>query len=696
MKPLGTLRAVDLPKAANEKLCRSRAELEAENRALRDRIDALEAGRHWMRLAAANPVFPGARDDVETLLDNLPGMAYRCSNDIHWTMIYMSAGCRELTGHDPATLIGNLETSYNQIIHPLDKSAEPGVKQREVSETGRYEETYRIIRADGEVRWVWDRARIVSRPSGAPIILEGFIADITALKKAEEAARTSAVRIGAIFDNSPVAIFLKDREGRYIQVSHQYEEIFKVRSEDIVGRLPADLHDPDLAARIRAQDLEVLETGGEVEREECFVIDGEERVLLVLKFPIRDRGEITGLGAIATDVTDRAAAERILRESEERLRNIAGNIPGCVYRRVLHPDGSTDVPYVSSGIELMTGVPADNISRDPKKFTNRVHPDDLAVWRETLETSAAEMSEYALDYRCIKPGGEVHWCRAHAKPHAGPDGQVIWDGVTLDVTALKETEHALYAAKEQAVDANRAKSDFLARMSHELRTPMNAIIGFSEMMRNELLGPIGNARYYEYVNDIHESGAHLLSLINEILDLSRIEAGEAKVVLEDIDLRNLIDQCGRILRRQLDEGELTLNVSVDDQLPTIRADRRMMKQILFNLLSNSEKFSEPGGRIEITARKTAAGGVAIAVSDDGQGIPEHALDRVMEPFQQVENVLTREHGGTGLGLYLVRMLVELHGGEIALESRSAEESSADHGTKVTVTLPPRCVLRAAS
>lgn len=659
----------------------SRQDLLSELESLRGRIAELESGESWLQNAAIDPAFPGERRDFEALLDNLPGVAYRCHNDAHWTMVYLSAGCERLTGYAPDALIGNRERSYEHVIHPDDRDASNERIRAAVAEKGEFEDVYRIVRRGGEVRWVWDRARIVSEPGTEPEILEGYIADITQRKAAEDAVRDGELRLKAIFDNSPSEIYLKDHEGRYVQISRRFEQLFDVKDEEIRGKYPEDAHYPELAATTRAQDLEVLNTGKVVEREEKAIIEGEERTLLTLKFPIRDGDTVTGLGAIVTDITDRVETERELRASEERMRAITSNIPGCVYRRVLHPDGTSTVPYVSWGIELLSGVPAEDMIENPELFVERVHPDDRARWRSVLEDSARDLSIYEIDFRMIRPDGEERWCRAHARPHAGPDGEIIWDGVTLDVTELKKTERALNLAREQAIEANQAKSEFLARMSHELRTPMNAIIGFSEAIAGELHGPLENARYAGYVADIHSSGQHLLSLINEILDLARIEAGEATMTEEAVDIADVIHDSARILATRIDSGAIQWRDEIEPGLPSVRADRRMLKQILLNLLSNAEKFSEEGGRVWVAAGKNGEGNLEISVSDEGIGIRKSELRHVMDPFQQAGNPMIRDYEGTGLGLYLVRVLTEQHGGTVEIASEEGE------GTTVRIVLP---------
>lgn len=249
----------------------------------------------------------------------------------------------------------------------------------------------------------------------------------------------------------------------------------------------------------------------------------------------------------------------------------------------------------------------------------------------------------------------------------------------LELRELREAE--LRQAKEAAEAANQAKSEFLANMSHELRTPLNAILGFSEMMECEAFGSLGNPQYKEYVRDIKYSGNHLLALINDILDLSKIEARKADLQFEPVSLVGLISTGLKLLQKQIDKAGLRIVQRIDDDIPLIRADERRLQQVLANLISNAVKFTSAPGTITISARWQAGTGVIIQISDTGIGIAADRLEKVLLPFEQVESALSRQYGGTGLGLPLAKVLVEMHGGSLSIESEP------DVGTTVTIRLP---------
>ena len=249
----------------------------------------------------------------------------------------------------------------------------------------------------------------------------------------------------------------------------------------------------------------------------------------------------------------------------------------------------------------------------------------------------------------------------------------------------RRAEQDLREATRIAELANRAKTKFLANMSHELRTPLNAIIGFSEIMHNELFGPLGSARYTEYAKDINDSGAHLLSVIDDILDISKIEAGRYALEEQDMDLAEILHWSIEIVRPRTSEKEITVILDTDPHLPPVHADIRAMRQIMLNLLSNASKFTPHGGRITVAARLGAEGNLELSVSDTGIGIPADKLNDVLEPFGQVDDGTARQHGGTGLGLSITKALTELHHGRFWLESTLGE------GTTATLSLPASCL-----
>jgi two-component system cell cycle sensor histidine kinase PleC len=261
-----------------------------------------------------------------------------------------------------------------------------------------------------------------------------------------------------------------------------------------------------------------------------------------------------------------------------------------------------------------------------------------------------------------------------------PDGIV---SLYSDVTDAKLIEQQMVQARDHAEQANRAKGEFLANMSHELRTPLNAIVGFAEVVSCELFGPLGEEKYLEYVKDIHASGLHLLAVINEILDMAKIEAGKLDLLIQPFRISAVVAEAVNMLKEQANRRNIALLVSSpEDEIETI-GDERAIKQAIINLLSNAIKFSHDNGKVEVRVSRDTAHGLMLEVEDHGIGMSDEALKRAMRPFEQAGSSTTRVYGGTGLGLPIANGLVGAHGGSLAIESCEGE------GTRVRVLLPVR-------
>jgi signal transduction histidine kinase len=262
---------------------------------------------------------------------------------------------------------------------------------------------------------------------------------------------------------------------------------------------------------------------------------------------------------------------------------------------------------------------------------------------------------------------------------AMPNGAVL--SVYSDVTEIRASERKLIEARSQAEMANRAKGDFLANMSHELRTPLNAIIGFSEVISNELFGPIANEKYLEYIKDIHASSLHLLSIINDVLDMSKIEAGKVELTKDVVQLNSLVGKVTRMVGERARSRSIDLTALLPAEDMEIWADERSMKQILLNLLANAINFSKPGGRVCVRVIPEKPEAAVIEIEDHGIGMNEEEQERALQPFGQAKPAMTRTSGGTGLGLPITKGLVEAHGGTLTIQSRCG------FGTTVRVEMP---------
>jgi PAS domain S-box-containing protein len=375
--------------------------------------------------------------------------------------------------------------------------------------------------------------------------------------------------------------------------------------------------------------------------------------------------------AIKRDITQRVETQRALSETEERYRKLLELTPDAVYvhvdaKIVLANKGAVDVFGAETEDEILGASIYDLMHSD-------IVPIAEDYQRRTGDTLRMEQMRRRLD-------GEEFLARVSITPlnWNGERGALV---ILSDISEQHRSQQDLIQAMETAKVANKSKSEFLANMSHELRTPLNAIIGFSEIMQNEMFGEIGNDHYTEYARDIHESGMHLLYVINDILDLSKIEAGKLSAILSEVALSDAIETSVRLVRQNAADANVTVETRIVGPLPKIQVDQRMLKQMLMNLLSNAIKFTPDGARIRVSARQLDHDFVEIAVVDAGVGISAADLPRVLEPFVQADHPVVSREAGTGLGLPLTKSLAELHGGTFRLWSRIGT------GTRAVLRLP---------
>ena len=389
-------------------------------------------------------------------------------------------------------------------------------------------------------------------------------------------------------------------------------------------------------------------------------------------------GRCTRMAGTLVDIDDR-------KRAEARLRDAIDNIPDGLTlwdaddRLVMHNEAIARMDPEMASL-LVPGVSFTEF------ITQRVR---LGRVVQAIGREEAYIRERIEQHR--HPTGEPfvqklatgRWVRL--REQRTREGGIV--SIRTDITALKQRETELIAAKSEAETANRAKSEFLASMSHELRTPLNAIIGFSDLLRSRLYGTL-NAKQSEYLNNIHESGHHLLELINDILDVSKVEAGRYELYEETIEPGEVIDACVTLVAVRARERKIAVTRARDGDVPSLRADQRALKQIVLNLLTNAVKFNVPGGRVTVSTQVEANGGFAISVADTGIGISRTDQERIFMPFQQADPTISRKFEGTGLGLWISKALIELHEGTLSIDSEVGV------GTTVTVRLPGMRVLGA--
>jgi PAS domain S-box-containing protein len=404
----------------------------------------------------------------------------------------------------------------------------------------------------------------------------------------------------------------------------------------------------------------------------------DSRTLLVIESRTAEGGTLR----LMTDVT--AIKGREMRLTELAQRNeVLATVVGAVSSGIVICDATKPghpVSFVNAAFTRMTGYTAEEmIGRNCRILQGRdTDPEAL----DRLRRALAQHRSISVTLRNYRKDGRTFWNELAISPITDEQGRILqFVGIMSDVTQRIRAEESLREAKNQAELANRAKSEFLANVSHELRTPLNAIIGFSEVMKMELFGMLGTPKYQDYAKNIYDSGNMLLSLINDILDLSKIEAGKMELHPEPIAVADVFDSAMILMRERAKNGGVLLRAEVAPDLPPLFADLRVTKQIVTNLVSNAVKFTPKDGTVELIARRLDATQAEIIVRDTGIGIAKADIPEVLKPFMQVDGALQRRQSGTGLGLPIVKSLTDLSGGSFTLESELGQ------GTVVTLHLP---------
>ncbi len=502
----------------------------------------------------------------------------------------------------------------------------------------------------------------------------------------EIALRNSETRFRDIAEAASDWFWETGPDLRFTYFSGRIQELLGIDPASWVGRRRTELAVPEDRPRLE-EHMKLLEARQPF-RDLHYRIRsplGVRHIKISGKPAFAEDGTFLGYRGTGTDVTQQVENELCARQAQERLQAaVDGMSDGLalwdVDDRLLLCNDALRAIFPGCAAAMRPGISYVEMMRRAADAGDLVVEDLPKAWlAECVEShlEAAGSRERRLS--------DDRWVLIVERRTA--QGQII--GIYTDITQRKQAERALEAAKEQAELANRTKSEFLANMSHELRTPLNAIIGFSEMMTSRVFGALGDERYEGYARSINDSGRHLLEVINDILDVSKIEAGRLELSEDEVAVPQLVRAALRLVRERAQAGDVALEVDVADNLPRLHGDQRRLKQVLLNLLSNAIKFTAPEGRVTVVATRRVDGWVALAVQDTGIGMTPEEIHKALTPFGQVDSRLSRRHEGTGLGLPLSRSLVALHDGELTVASEPGV------GTAVTVAFPPHRLIGGA-
>ena len=759
------------------------------------------------------------------ITESVPGMIFRyvLHPDGRDTCGYISPQVQQIFELTPEAVLQDMSCLWAR-IHKEDVPKIQGAIQDSAVFLQPYFVEGRLLLPNERVKWILVSSQ-PERQENGDIIWDGVVIDISDRKVAEKALMLKQNHLAALLNNIPHIAWIKDEQSRFIAINQSFVQACGVSAEELVGKTDFDIWPADLAQAYRNDDAEVLQSSQrKVVVERVARADGTLGWLETTKTPFRDdQLNIAGTVGIAADITEQKQAEQKLQELSERLElaiqsaqigvwefdfssnrlfwdermmAIHGVSPEAFHGtyedwssrvhpddlphaqpdvseeqaiysaefRIILPDGtvrwvmsysckqrnhqgelvravgvnidisdrknaeltlqdlSERLEFALKGANIgiweyqisdgrliwdermlsLYGIPSEEFSGKYEDWLQRLHPDDLD-WVQQAERQAYQGArDCRAEFRIIRPDGTIRFIESYAFNQYNAQGEILKTiGLNLDITDRKQAEAQLQRINEELIKATRLKDEFLANMSHELRTPLNAILGMTEILQEEIFGDL-NDRQMQSLHTIEKSSNHLLELINDILDVAKIEAGQIKLSCQPSNIEALCQSSLVFIKQQAFSKNIQLESEIPANLPTINLDERRIRQVLINLLNNAVKFTPNGGKITLKVsyikvlgnknNEIAKGGaydtLEISIVDTGIGIPPDQIKRLFQPFVQVESALNRNYEGSGLGLVLVKRLVELHGGEVRLTSELGV------GSCFTIALPisPFCDL----
>jgi PAS domain S-box-containing protein len=632
--------------------------------------------------ATAAPAGAGPGGDLAgSILDHAPDAVVAIDRDHRIQMVNRAAehlfgwSAAELIGHPLDVLIpARWRTVHARHLHAF---AEGGAVPRMMGERGEITG----LRRDGTEFPA--EATIFPVEDGSGAVFATILRDVSDRRDRERAVRESEAKFRALFDLTYQLVALLDAEGRLLEVNRTALAHIDRPAEAVRGQPFADTaffaRDPEARERVVGA-LAEARAGATAQRQLVITVaSGERRIFDLTLRPIADAdGRHAYLLAEGHDVTEAARATEALRQSEQHLSSAQRIARMGNWHFAFDGAPITWSPqiYEIFGVDPATFVPT------YPAFLALVHPEDRARVREAANGALTGARPYDLDHRIVRPDGTVRIVRELAEVTRDQDGTpVMMEGIVQDVTEAREAEAELKRAYAQVQAASEAKTQFLATMSHELRTPLNAIIGFSELMTAETMGPLGNDTYRDYAAIIRDSGDHLLSLVNDLLDVTRVSAGEFPIDRVRLDPGAVIRDALPMVAARADEKAVHLVDKAPAGVFATHGDARALRQIVLNLLSNAIKFTPADGTVWIALRRRGDGTV-LRVCDTGIGIEADAIPRLGQPFRRLGNAYTNDQQGVGLGLAIVKGLTAQMGGRLTIRSRPGR------GTCVQIAWPP--------
>ena len=553
-----------------------------------------------------------------------------------------------------------------------------------------------FVDAEGKKRWLLTSKLPLKDERGKITGIIGIGRDITERKNAEEALRYEKGFMDALMDSVPDSIYFKDRDCRLTKISRKMLNDLKFHDmSQVIGKTDVELFGEEFGRKTLEIDRRLMTAGKPIVglTESRKLEDGSLYWTSTTKVPLRDdNGQIVGLVGVTREINEFMKAQNELTYQKQYLQSLVEGSPIAIVTL----DRQERIQTCNTAFEMIFGYSGDEAIG--KNLDDLIVPEDKRAEAKELTSSSFHRESIHCELTRTRKDGSIIDVEVHAKSIYVDKEQVGIIAQYEDITERKRAEEQvrsqlsiiekqnleLEKARDIAMEASKTKSSFLASMSHELRTPLNAIIGYSEMLAEDMSDD-GETRYQGDIDRIHTAGKNLLELINEVLDLSKIEAGKMELYLEEFQLNNLVDEVVSTVQPLMEKNENSLVVNVAQEMPLVRLDHTKVRQILFNLISNASKFTLKG-TITLTAAILPAvddvgARIALKVSDTGIGLTDEQKAKLFKEFSQADSSTTRKYGGTGLGLAITKHFTEMMNGSIEIES------VPNKGTTFTVILP---------
>ncbi len=634
----------------------------------------LQKGLH--RTTKVEKALSESQRKLTTLIQNLPGMVYRCKLGQVWEFDYLSSKCFQITGYKEEELLGNKIISYyEELVHKEDHKKVVEQIHKAVEQKKPYQLVYRINTALGYEKWVWEQGvGIFSNLEDELIALEGFITDITEQKTVEDQLSLQSNALEAAANG----IVICDKDGTIIWANTAFTSLTGYLIKEVIGKKTSIFksgYHPDSFYKHMWGKINVGETwrGEIVNKRKNGANYWEEMQITPIK---NSRGEITNYIAIKQDITERKKADESLKESELRFRGLYENATIGIYRST--PEGK--ILLANPTLIKIAGYDSIDELLNLNAKDTYVEPETREIFKKEIEKKG---KIFGLESKWKKKDGSIIYIRESARTVKDNEGRnIYYEGTIEDITDKKLTEEALIEAKEHAEQSDRLKSEFLAQMSHEIRTPLNVILSFTGMMKDELQDKVDEdlAKGFDVIN---EEGKRIMRTVELILNMSEIQTGSYTFRAKHFDLFNdIIQKQFKNFQQVAATKKIQFNLNNPGVNTIIEADEYSINQVFHHLIDNAIKYTHKG-KVEITINRSPRNNLYVDVSDTGIGIAEEYLPMLFMPFSREEKGYTRNFEGNGLGLALAKKYCELNGAEIKASSIKGK------GTTFRVTFPNR-------